>query len=68
MARTTDRTVVLLSTKPRFAEAIMGGEKHVEFRRVRCRRDVKVVLVYATSPIQRLLGYFEVSFIVPRAA
>ena len=63
MARTTDRPVVLLSIKPRFADAIMAGEKHVEFRRVRCRADVRIVLVYATSPIQRLLGYFEVAFI-----
>jgi predicted transcriptional regulator len=63
MARTTDRTVVLLSIKPKFADAIMAGEKRVEFRRVRCRPDVKVVLVYATSPVQRLVGYFDVAFI-----
>jgi predicted transcriptional regulator len=41
----------------------MSGEKRVEFRRGPYRGDVKAVLVYATSPVQRLIGYFEIAFV-----
>lgn len=59
-ARTTDRSV-LLAMKPRFANAIMTGEKTVEFRRTRFRDQVSRVVVYASSPMRRVVGYFEVS-------
>lgn len=64
MAHGSDRSLaLLLSIKPRFARAIMSGDKRVEFRRGPYRGDVKVVLVYATSPVQKLIGYFEVAFV-----
>jgi len=61
-ARTTDRTV-LLAIKPRFANAIMAGEKTVEFRKTRFRDQVSRVVVYASSPMQRIIGYFDVSHV-----
>ncbi len=64
MADNSDRPIaLLLSIKPRFARAIMSGDKLVEFRRGPYRGDVKVILVYATSPVQKLIGYFEVAFV-----
>jgi predicted transcriptional regulator len=51
---------VVMSVHPRFAEAIMDGRKKVEFRKRPLADDVTVVWVYATSPIQRIIGYFEV--------
>ena len=63
MARKKDRGVVLLSIKPRFAHAIMRGEKKVEFRRRLWKSDVDTVVVYATDPEQRIIGYFTVSFL-----
>lgn len=51
---------VVMSVHPRFAEAIMDGRKKVEFRKRRLADDVSVVWVYATAPIQRIIGYFEV--------
>ena len=63
MARKQDRDVVLLSIKPRFAHAIMRGEKKVEFRRRLWKSDVDTVVVYATEPEKQILGYFTVSFL-----
>lgn len=51
---------VVMSVHPRFAEAIMDGRKKVEFRKRRLADDVNVVWVYATAPVQRIIGYFEV--------
>ncbi|NTW29226.1 MAG: ASCH domain-containing protein [Coriobacteriia bacterium] len=60
MADSKDPAVVLMSIKPHWADAIMGGRKRVEFRRVRFGREISHVVVYATSPVQRVVGYFEV--------
>ncbi|WP_255606085.1 ASCH domain-containing protein [Mycolicibacterium xanthum] len=49
-----------MSVHPRFAEAIMDGRKKVEFRKRPLADDVTVVWVYATTPIQRIIGYFEI--------
>ena len=62
VARTTDRTV-LLAIKPRFANAIMAGKKTIEFRKTRFRNRVSRVVVYASSPMQKIIGYFDVSHI-----
>ncbi len=61
-ATTTDRTV-LLAIKPRFANAIMAGEKTIEFRKTRFKERVTRVVVYASSPMQKVFGYFDVSHV-----
>lgn len=38
----------------------MDGRKRVEFRKRPLAEDVDVVWVYATAPVQRIVGYFEV--------
>lgn len=61
---------VLLSIKPRFAAAILRGEKRYEFRKSRFARRSGRVLLYATSPVRRIVGAFTVRGIVedrPRA-
>ena len=63
MAIKNHRGVVLLSIKPRFADAIMRGEKTVEFRRRPWKAEVDTVVVYATSPARKIVGYFTVSFV-----
>ncbi len=51
-----DRMVVL-SLKPRFAEAILAGDKTVEFRRTAPKIEVPTrALLYATTPVRALLG------------
>jgi len=53
---------VLLSIKPQFAEKILTGEKRYEFRKTIFKYpQVKVVVVYASSPIQKVVGEFTVS-------
>ena len=61
MAEQQDSAVVLMSIKPRWAEAIMDGRKRVEFRRARFSRNVSHVIVYSTSPVQKVVGFFEVA-------
>lgn len=61
MAGQQDQAVVLMSIKPHWAQAIMDGRKRVEFRRARFGRTVTHVIVYATRPVQRVVGYFEVA-------
>ena len=60
MASSTDSDVILLSIYPEFAEAILRGEKRIEFRKSRVCASASHVLVYSTSPDMRLVGYFEV--------
>lgn len=51
---------VLLSIHPEFADAIFDGRKHFEFRRVIFRSHVEEIVVYATAPISRVVGIFQV--------
>lgn len=52
-------TRVLLSVKPQFAEAILAGEKTFEFRRAVFRREnVRIVVLYASSPTRKVVGEF----------
>ena len=55
------QTKVLLSIKPVHADKIFSGAKRFEFRRVLFRSPaVETVVVYASSPIQRVIGEFSV--------
>lgn len=63
MASNSAQRIVLLPIRPRFARSIMSGKKKVEFRKVRFRDEVSHVVVYASSPIQKILGYFEVCYV-----
>lgn len=64
MDSNSDNRIVLLAIRPRFAESIMKGEKRVEFRKVRFRKKVSHMAVYASKPIQMVIGYFQVSHII----
>ena len=56
---------VLLSIKPEFAEKIFNGTKKFEFRRsVFKNKNVTTVVVYASSPVQRVIGEFEIDSIL----
>jgi predicted transcriptional regulator len=51
---------VLMSIRPQYAEAILSGSKLYELRRRRPSFGVgSRVIVYSSSPDQRLLGTFE---------
>jgi len=55
-----NRTHALLSIRPRFVASILRGEKRYEFRRSVFSREVDVVVIYATAPIQRVVAEFDV--------
>ncbi|MCU7549216.1 hypothetical protein OCK74_08820 [Chitinophagaceae bacterium LB-8] len=56
---------VLLSIKPEFANKIFSGEKKYEFRRTIFKnKEVKKVIVYASAPIKKVIGEFEIDHIL----
>ena len=56
---------VLLSIKPEFAERIFEGSKKYEFRKALFKNsDIKTIVVYASSPMQRVIGEFEIETII----
>jgi predicted transcriptional regulator len=59
------QTNVLLSIKPEFAEKIFQGVKKYEFRKALFKnRNVKKVVVYASAPISKVIGEFEIEDIL----
>ena len=56
---------VLLSIKPEFALKIFNGSKKYEYRRAIFKnREVSIVIVYASDPIKRVIGEFEIEDIL----
>lgn len=59
------QTSVLLPIKPIFADRIFDGTKLFEFRkRLFKNRDIKRIVVYATAPISKVIGEFEIEEIL----
>ncbi|APG03522.1 hypothetical protein BJI69_06080 [Luteibacter rhizovicinus DSM 16549] len=56
---------VLLSIKPEYAEKILLGEKRFEFRKaVPKNAAVRTIVIYATMPVGKVVGEFEVGGIL----
>lgn len=56
---------VLLSIKPAFVEKIFDGSKKYEFRRTIFKRTgIKTVIIYASYPIKRIVGEFQIKEII----
>ena len=55
---------VILSIKPKYAEAILNGDKVFEYRKHIFKQEVKTVVIYETSPVCRLVGEFEIEEIL----
>ncbi|HAM98487.1 MAG TPA: hypothetical protein DCQ26_07725 [Marinilabiliales bacterium] len=52
---------VVLSIKPEFAFKIFDGTKKFEFRKsIFKNENIQSVIVYASSPVQRVIGEFEI--------
>lgn len=64
MAKTDDRTVALLSIHPIYATRLLEGSKRVELRKTKFSCDVEYVIIYATAPVKKVVGYFEVEKVV----
>ena len=56
---------VILSIKPEYANKIFEGTKKYEFRRAIFRNtEVTKIIVYASSPVQKIIGEFEIDHII----
>lgn len=55
---------VVLSIKPEFANKIFDGTKLFEFRKVIFKEGIKSVLVYSSSPVQKVIGEFQIGEII----
>ena len=51
--------------KPKYAYALLSGNKTVEFRRTTFRRRVDSAYIYATSPIGQVIGVLDITRVVP---
>jgi len=50
----------LFSIKPKFANAILEGVKACEFRRSSLGRKIEWIVIYATMPVGKIIGYVRV--------
>ena len=56
---------VILSIRPEYVQKIFGGTKKFEFRRsIFKNKRVTSVIVYASAPVQRVVGEFGIGKIV----
>ena len=51
---------VILSIKPKFAQAILSGKKRCEFRKSSFPKDVDVAVIYCTKDVGKIVGWFTV--------
>ena len=55
---------IILSIKPKYADLILAEKKTVEFRRVWAAEFVNTIVIYASAPVQKIVGVVEVSEVV----
>lgn len=56
---------VLLSIKPEYVNKIFSGEKKYEYRKsLFSREGVTTVIIYATMPVGKVVGEFEIDMIL----
>ena len=51
---------ILLSIKPEYANKIFSEDKKFEFRRSIPKKKVETIIVYSSSPEQKIIGEFKV--------
>ena len=58
---------VLLSIKPEYVQQIFAGTKRFEYRRMIFKeKEVKTVVVYASSPVRKVVGEFTIGMIISK--
>lgn len=55
---------VLLPINPNHVDDIFTGIKKFEYRKTRCRKEIHGIIIYATSPVSRIVGEVEVTQII----
>lgn len=60
MGTAATERVAVMAIHPRYADAILRGNKLVEFRKRKLADDITTVLIYATAPVQKVVGEFSI--------
>ena len=55
---------ILLSVKPEYIDKIFNGAKSFEYRRKLPQKPISAIVLYATDPIQKIVGEVEVISII----
>jgi predicted transcriptional regulator len=55
---------VLLSIKPKYANAILDRIKLVEFRKIVFKQEIDFVYIYSSAPEQKIVGFFTIEDII----
>ena len=55
-----NKTTILLSIKPEYANKIFSGEKRYELRKTRFKKPIDRVIVYSMLPVGKIIGEFSV--------
>ena len=58
---------VLLSIKPEYVQRILAGEKKFEFRKRLANKLVDTIIIYATSPVMKIVGEVKVKGVLEKA-
>lgn len=48
--------IAFMPIKPEYADRIVAGKKHFEFRRTNIRSDLTHLIIYSSSPVKRIVG------------
>lgn len=54
----------LLSIKPQYTNLIFEGQKKFEYRRSIFKRPINRIVVYASAPISKVVGEFEIEYVI----
>lgn len=57
-------SAMLLSIKPKYAKKILAGKKTFEFRKSKPKKDIKRIIIYASSPQKEVVGEATIEEII----
>lgn len=53
-------STILMSIKPKYVDKIFSGEKKYEYRKRTCKERIDKIIVYSSSPMQKVVGELEI--------
>ncbi len=53
-------STILMSIKPKYVDKIFSGEKKYEYRKRMCKEKIDTIIVYSSSPIQKVVGELKI--------
>jgi len=59
-SETVNREFALLAIRPKYVDAIVNGQKRVEFRKTVFKKAVTDIVVYETAPTQLIVCKFQI--------